>query len=63
MRVNVKKLIELLEEEFDDEAEIVIGSGQREYPAVEIMKKIPSGDLVVCTEGYANWKRKKQMVL
>ena len=62
MKVNVKEFIKILEENFDDEVELKIGSGKREYPVGEILAGCLGGKIVFATEGYANWKRKKSMV-
>lgn len=63
MKVNVKEFIKILEENFDGEVELVIGSGKRGYPVDEIMSGLFGGKIVFATSGYANWKRKKQMVV
>ena len=62
MKIKVKNLIKVLSEEFDEEDEInlMIGSGRKEYPVADIQKSILGSKLVFATEGYANWKRKKQ---
>lgn len=65
MKIKAKDLIKILSEEFDadDEINLMIGSGQREYPVADIQKGILGSKLVFATEGYANWKRKKQELL
>lgn len=63
MKVDKKEFIKILDENFDDEIELVIGSGKREYPVDEIMGGILGSKIVFATSGYANWKRKKQMVV
>lgn len=63
MKVDVKDFIKILEENFDGEVELMIGSGKREYPVDEIMSGIFRGKIVFATSGYSNWKRKKQMVI
>lgn len=62
MKIKAKNLIKILSEEFDEEDEInlMIGSGRKEYPVADIQKGILGSKLVFATEGYANWKRKKQ---
>ena len=63
MKVDVKDFIKILEENFDGEVELMIGSGKREYPVDEIMSGILGGKLVFSTKGYSNWKSEKQMVV
>lgn len=63
MKVDVKDFIKILEENFDGEVELMIGSGKREYPVDEIMSGILGGKIVFATSGYSNWKREKQMVI
>ena len=63
MKVDKNEFIKILDENFDDEIELVIGSGKREYPVDEIMSGILVSKIVFATSGYANWKRKKQMVV
>lgn len=65
MKIKAKDLIKILSDEFDadDEINLVIGSGKREYPVADIQKGILGSKLVFATEGFANWKRKKQELL
>lgn len=63
MKVDVKDFIKILDENFDGEVELMIGSGKREYPVDEIMSGILGGKIVFATKGYSNWKREKQMVV
>ena len=62
MKIKVEDLIKVLEENFEGEVELKIGSGKREYPVAEIMGGCLGGKIVFCTDGYVNWKRKQQMV-
>lgn len=64
MKIKAETLIKILETEFekDDEINLMIGSGRKEYPVADIQKGILGSKLVFATEGYANWKRKKQEV-
>ena len=64
MKIKAETLIKILETEFekDDEINLMIGSGRKEYPVADIQKGILGSKLVFTTEGYANWKRKKQEV-
>lgn len=47
----------------DDEINLMIGNGKREYPVADIQKGILGSKLVFATEGFANWKRKKQELI
>ena len=50
MKVDVKDFIKILEENFDGEVELMIGSGKREYPVDEIMSGILGGKIVFATK-------------
>lgn len=56
--IDLKKVIN----ELDDDAELRIGSGKRDYAVEEIFMSCLGGKVVFATMGYANWKRKQQLV-
>ena len=63
MKISKSALIKLLEENIEnEEIELKIGSGKREYPVEDIFISCLGSKLVFATSGYANWKRTKQMV-
>ena len=65
MIIKAKDFINILQQEFEEEDDIIltIGSGRKEYPVADIQKGIIGKKLVFATEGFANWKRKKQELL
>lgn len=65
MIIKAKDFINILQQEFEEEDDIIltIGSGRKEYPVADIQKGIFGKKLVFATEGFANWKRKKQELL
>ena len=65
MKIKAEDFIKVIESQFDkdDEIEFFIGSGQREYPVADIQKGLVGSKLVFATEGYVNYKRKRQELL
>jgi len=49
-------------QEIDDDAELRIGTGKRDIPVDEVFISCFGSKIIFASEGYANWKRKKQMV-
>ena len=59
--MKAKQLKEVLSQ-IDDDAELRIGTGKRDIPVEEIFLSCFGSKVIFASEGYANWKRKKQMV-
>ena len=59
--MKAKQLKEALNQ-IDDDAELRIGTGKRDIPVEEIFLSCFGSKVIFASEGYANWKRKKQMV-
>ena len=59
--MKAKQLKEALSQ-IDDDAELRIGTGKRDIPVEEIFLSCFGSKVIFASEGYANWKRKKQMV-
>ena len=62
MSIKAKDLKEALAQ-IDDDAELRIGTGKRDIPVEDVFVSCFGSKLIFASEGYANWKRKKQMVL
>lgn len=61
MSVTAKKLKEALDQ-IPDTAELFIGSGRKEYPVEDVFVSCLGGRVIFATRGYANHKRKRDMV-
>ena len=60
--MKVKQLKEVINQ-LDDDAELKIGSGKREYPVDEIFESCFGSKIIFATRGFANWKHKQQLTL
>lgn len=58
--MKAKQLKEIINQ-LDDDAELRIGSGKRDYPVEEIFASCFGSKIIFATSGYANWKRKQQL--
>ena len=61
MGIKAKDLKEALAQ-VDDDAELRIGTGKRDIPVNEIFVTCFGSKVIFASMGYANWKRRRQMV-